>query len=265
MKKRENFTPVFIFFFVLSILLLGLIRFNFLGVFWGALGDLFLPAQKFMHQSFQSIFNLNKDEDVRKLKEENIDLIRQLVNQKKLEKDNLALRDQFQTTVIRSLFLLPARIIGAPNFVPGISEPSAFILDKGASDGVRLHQAVIYKDNLVGEISEVTQSRSKVRLITSASFSFPAKSLRNNTLGVVSGQGGRQMLFKNIIQEADIKEGDLIVSKGNEELKEGGFPPDLVIGKIVSIEKKPSALFQSANIISNLDFSSLTTVFIISQ
>ncbi|MBI2031982.1 MAG: rod shape-determining protein MreC [Candidatus Levybacteria bacterium] len=263
MKKKENFAPIFIFFLAFSLIILGLIRFNFFNNLFGAIGNIFSPVQEVTFQTFQSILNLNEEENLKNLKEENINLARQLVNQEKLEKENSALRDQFQTATIKSTTLIAAKIIGAPNFVPGVTEPSIFILDVGKSSGIRIHDAVILKDNLVGSITEVTEFRSKVNLITNATSSFTAKTLRTGAIGVVRGEAGREMSLQNIMQEADIKEKDIIVTKGGQELGGSGYPPDLTVGTIISVEKKPSALFQNANIVSDLNFSSLSTVFVI--
>lgn len=262
MKKRENFISIFILFLALSLIIFSLTKFNFFNNLFGVIGNIFSPLQEATFQTFQPILNLSEGEK-KKLKEENASLIRKLANQKILEKENEALRDQFQTAAIKSLTLLPAKIIGAPNFIPGVTEPLIFIIDKGAADGVRVNQAVIYKDNLVGRISEVVQTRSKVNLITNTSSSFPAKTLRTSAIGVVKGTAERQLIFQNIMQTADIKEKDIVVTRGTQELNGDGFPPDLIVGTIASVEKKPSNLFQSAKITSFLDFSNLSIVFVI--
>jgi len=265
MKKKENFVPVFIFFLVLSILIFGLSQLELFRNFLGIIGEVLSPIQKITYQSFQSVTNFNKNENLRELKEENSNLIRQLVNQKLLEKENSALRDQFETSKLRSTNLLPAKILSAPSFIPNISEPSIFIIDKGENDRIRIGDAAVYKDSLVGKVVELTPYLSKINLITNASVSFAAKTIRTNAVGVIKGEGGRQMVLDNILQSADIKESDLIVSKGDLDIKGRGYPSDLVVGKVVSVEKKPSALFQKADVVSLLDFSNLSTVFIIRQ
>jgi cell shape-determining protein MreC len=55
----------------------------------------------------------------------------------------------------------------------------------------------------------------------------------------------------------------LVLTNGDVGLNGSGFPPDLIVGKITSIEKKPSALFQKAEVESFLDFSKITAVFVI--
>ena len=57
---------------------------------------------------------------------------------------------------------------------------------------------VIYRDNLVGKITESTSRLSKVNLITNSSSSFAAKTVRTNAIGIINGEGGKQMIFGNI-------------------------------------------------------------------
>lgn len=265
MKKRENFVPIFIFFLVLSILIFVLSQIKLFRNFFGIIGGVLSPIQKTAYQSFQSATNFKKSDGLEKLKEENSKLIRQLVNQKLLEKENSALRDQFETSMSKSTNLLPAKILGAPSFIPNVSEPSAFIIDKGENDGIKIGDAVVYKDNLVGKVAKTALYLSKINLITNNSSSFTAKTIRTNAVGVIKGEGEKQMVFDNILQSSDLKESDLIVSKGDLDIKGKGYPSDLVVGKVISVEKKPSALFQKAEVVSLLDFSNLSTVFIIRQ
>ena len=263
MKKKENYVPIFIFFLVLSILIFGLSQVKLFKNFFGAIGGVLSPIQKITYQSIQSVTNLRKDEDLKKLKEEYGKVVQQLVNQKTLEKENSALADQFETSTPKSTNLLPAKIVSAPSFIPGVSEPSVFILDKGGNNGIRVGDAVIYKNNLVGKVTQVSSYLSRVNLITNTSSSFAAKTIRTDAVGVIKGEGGKEMIFENILQSLDLKESDLVVSKGDLDIKGRGYPSDLVVGKVISVEKKPSALFQKAKIISLLDFSNLSTVFII--
>lgn len=263
MKKKENFIPIFIFFLVLSILFFGLLQIKLFRNFLNIIGEALSPIQKITYQSFQSVTDFKKDGSLQKLQEENNKLIRQLVNQKLLGRENSALRDQFETSAPKSINLLPAKVISAPSFLPGVSEPSVFIIDKGENDGIRVGDAVVYKDNLVGKVTQVTLDLSKINLITNTSISFTAKTIRGNAVGIIKGEGGKEMIFENVLQSLDLKESDLVLTKGDLDIKGRGYPSDLVVGKVISVEKKPSALFQKAEVLSLLDFSNLSTVFIL--
>ena len=180
-----------------------------------------------------------------------------------MQKENSALADQFATTSIKSQILLAAKIVGAPGFIPGVSNAQSFIIDKGTKDNIKVGNAVIYKDNLVGKVTQSNLYFSKVVLVTNPSFSSTVKTLRTQTAGVIKGEGGKQIILDNVLQSADIKVSDVILTRGDLDMKGIGFPPDLIVGKLVSVNKKPSSLFQKGEVVSLLDFSNLSTVFVI--
>ncbi len=73
------------------------------------------------------------------------------------------------------------------------------------------------------------------------------------------------MLLDNVLLSEQLNVSDIIVSKGDIDTEGKGFPRNLVVGRVTSIEKKPSALFQTARVKSNLDMSKLSLVFVITQ
>jgi len=190
-----------------------------------------------------------------KVFEENEDLRQKLVNLESIKKENKALKDQFQTGSLLSNILLPARIIGAPSFIPGITEPQIFILDKGKDDRVKKGQAVVFKNNLVGTITEVSKNRSKVQLLTHKDFSLSGRTMETSALGIINGGQNNELVFGNVLLSEELKISDMVLTYGE--------PSDIVIGKIVSVERIPSSLFQTARVKSLLAFSKLFMVFVI--
>lgn len=218
------------------------------------------PIQHMVYQGGRS--SEERDQQIQKLTDENGILRKKLVDQKTLLTENSALKDQFQTTHPVHTQLLPARVLGAPGFIPGISQPEILILDKGKQDGITPGSAVIFKDNVIGEISRVSYTISAVSLLSNSPISFTAKTVGTQAVGVVSSSD-EGLSLKNVLLSQRLQRGDLVVTKGNIDTSGKGFPPDLVVGKIIDIDKKPSALFQTAQVKSLVDVSSLSTVFII--
>lgn len=196
------------------------------------------------------------------LKNENISLRKKLIDEQSLKNENTALRDQFQTQNPNSSNLLPAKVVGEPGFFPGVSLPSTLILDKGESDGVKAGQSVVLSNNLVGEIQSVTSHLSKVELVYDTNSLIVAKT-ENQVLGVVKGGGDGDIILDNVLLSDKISVSETVSTKGSLNEKGLGFPPDLIIGKIVSVDKKASNLFQSAKLKSLLDFSRLDIVYIV--
>lgn len=203
-----------------------------------------------------------KNTEVDKLKEENRILLEKIVDQQELQKENNALKDQFKTTYPKSQNLIPAKIIGRQN--------QNLVLDKGSKDNIKVGQAVVFGNNLIGKIGFVTESLSKVLLISQEDSSFAVKTLsadrqalETSTLGVIKGLGEGGMVMGNVFLSENLKTSDIVLTSGDLDTKGLGYPANLVVGKIESIDKKPSSLFQSGKVKSLVDISSLSTVFIV--
>lgn len=216
--------------------------------------------QSLSYNLFQKLPFISEDLKTKDLREENLDLLSRVEDFEKLKRENAALSDQFQTSYPPSYKLLKADVIGAPGFIPGVSLPTSLILNKGSKDNVQVGNAIIIKDNLAGIIKDASVNLSKVNLINNLSSSFTAKT-ENGAVGIVKGGGGN-LILGNVLLSENIREGELVLTKGDIDFNGIGIPQDLVVGKVVSVEKNPSDLFQKAKIESFVDFARLSTVFV---
>ena len=71
------------------------------------------------------------------------------------------------------------------------------------------------------------------------------------------------MTLDNVLLSENIKVGDIVTTKGDITLKRIGYPPDLIVGKIMSVDKNPSSLFQKARVESFVNLNKLYMVFIL--
>lgn len=252
MKRKHLTVPVLI------LLCLSLLIFIF--------KDSFLKG--FFENSLVPFIRLlpNSQEDkteIGRLRRENQELLQKLSILESLQSENKALKDQFETQTPRSPQLLPAKIIGSPRFIPGVSLPEVFILDKGKKDGVIVGLPVVVGSSMIGRISTVSEFVSEVRLLSSQSNSFTAKTRETNAQGVVKGKGNGKIVLDNIVLSDTLKKDDIVVTYGDVSVTGNGLAEGLVVGKIISIEKKSSNLFQSAQIKSLVQIPQLSTVFVL--
>jgi rod shape-determining protein MreC len=262
MQKR-NFVSYFLIFLTLSLVIFAASKIGLLKPLDSLGKGILSPVQALTYGTFSKITNFGSSSQVQTLKAQNLALTKKIIDQNKLIEDNKALRDQFQTQNPKSSNLIDADVIGAPMFIPGISVPETLILDRGESDGIKVGQAVVYQNNLVGQVVGTSSFLSNVMLITNPSSSFTAKSLTTQSIGVIKGQGGGEMVLDNVILSDSLQKQDTILTKGDVNSSDLGFPPDLVVGEITSISKNPSDLFQKADVKTLIDFSKLTKVFVI--
>ena len=203
------------------------------------------------------LFTHDKKSELELLREENMRLTTQLAKQQELEKENKALHDQFQIENPKSTSLLPASIIGR--------KERQLIIDKGTEDQIAVGAIIVYKDNLIGQIVSVSKKQSVVALILDRSTSFTAQDVSTGSLGVIKGKGKETVLLENVLLSDELKKDEVVMTNSDIEEDGTGIPSGLVVGKIISVNKNPSALFQTAEVKSLVDFGKLSTVFVMVQ
>lgn len=222
-------------------------------------------VQQIFHAPKSALYDFtvssSQGNELDKLKNENISLKEKLVELDNLEKDNTALRSQFEEGEIETHKLLPSKVIG---FQGSIKNPDKIIIDKGLIDNLRAGQSVVIGKSLIGVVGDVSERYSTVILITDESFSTVAKTSQNSALGVVKGEG--EFLLLDQIEITDsISENETIITRGTVDGSGIGIPPDLILGQVESVRKVESEPFQSAQVKSLVDTSKLTTVFVFVQ
>ncbi|GLS89808.1 cell shape-determining protein MreC [Psychromonas marina] len=114
------------------------------------------------------------------------------------------------------------------------------LINKGASDGVYVGQPVINEEGVVGQISQVGSTTSRVLLIVDASHGIPVRVQRNDIAAVVHGSGAWNKLNIPFVQSnADLKEGDLLVTSGLG----GRFPAGYPVATISHFNYQQGALY----------------------
>ena len=138
----------------------------------------------------------------------------------------------------------------------------SFNVNKGSLQGVALHDPVITDAGLVGYISEVNPSYSKVTTILDTAISCGGIDRRTRDAGVVSGElslaeQGKTRL-NNLLRSSAVTSGDYVVTSGG-----GVFPEGIVIGTIDSVHNETYNTALYAVITPVVDFNELRDVMII--
>jgi rod shape-determining protein MreC len=259
MRHKQRFLSVFILFVTLSLFLFVLSKSPAFPFVRGLVEQLVLPAQRLSYALFGRVLFFKESQELATLKTENARLLKLVIDQKDIERENQALQDQFAEVKIPTRQLLPAQVIGLQS---STSQPAYITLDKGTSEGAKKGMVVVYKDILIGKIAEATAHMSVVELLTNKNTKLAARTTKTGALGIITGQEDG-VLLDNVLLSEKLEKGDIIVTKG-DITKEGlGSPPDLVIGKIIAVHKEASALFQTADVQPVLDVTRLPYVFIL--
>ncbi len=149
---------------------------------------------------------------------------------------------------------IPARPIGLGRYLK---------IDKGSSDGVRVGEAVVFNENLVGKIVNVSDRASNVQLLTDPDSKVAAFSqgLEGKSKGILLGHFGTDMILDKILHEEKITEDDLVYSEGTE----GYLPRGLILGRVTSVLEHANEPFKQAKIKSVFDIRDLELVFVLEE
>src|SRR3990167_8082304 len=130
----------------------------------------------------------------------------------------------------------------AAELVEVSSEPFTrkVVVAKGSQDGVYVGQSVIDAHGVMGQVTQVAGHVSRVTLITDAGHAIPVLNNRSGLRALVFGTGNPDTVkVPYLTANADIKEGDLLVSSGMG----GTFPPGYPVARVVKIVNDPNEAF----------------------
>ena len=135
-------------------------------------------------------------------------------------------RDQVQVAEIMSVSSNPFR--------------HTLIIDKGSQDGVYDGQAMIDANGVVGQIIEAGLLSAQGVLISDPDHALPVEINRNGLRTIAVGTGAFDRLDLPFLpNNADIREGDLLVTSGLG----GSFPPGYPVGIIAEVKRIPQGPF----------------------
>lgn len=118
------------------------------------------------------------------------------------------------------------------------------LINKGAQDGISEGDIVTTAEGvLVGKIQDVMPNFSRVLFVSDPEFKVVGKILGFETSGIGRGALSDGMYLDFIIQADGIKEGDTLISVGNDQ-----FPPALIVGIVDHIETSATQMFKKVRI-----------------
>ncbi|MDQ3529670.1 MAG: rod shape-determining protein MreC [Actinomycetota bacterium] len=145
-----------------------------------------------------------------------------------LQRENDELRAQVQMRRRLDVTTIGARVIAQP---PSSVERSV-LLDAGADSGLAPGMAVINELGLVGKLTEVTASNSRVELLTSPSAGYGVRIAASGEEGLLTGSGASPFQLEMIDPEVQASDGDEVVTllfSGTSI--PGGVPVGVVTGR----------------------------------
>ncbi len=145
-----------------------------------------------------------------------------------LERENMRLRE-----LLGSSFRLNERVIVAElltiNLDPYFQQ---VLINKGQRNNIFNGQPVLDTTGVMGQVIEVNLFSSRVVLLTDPSHAIPVQINRNGLRSVATGRGlGKSLQLEHMPHNADVREGDLLVTSGLG----GRFPAGYPVGTVISV------------------------------
>lgn len=132
-------------------------------------------------------------------------------------------------------------------------------VSKGTVDGVMVDMPVISFGGIVGKVIEVSEHTAKVILLSDKYSKVGGIVQDTRYAGVVEGSQSNNCVMKYILKDAEIKEGDVVVSSGFG----GVYPKGLKIGEVINVMQEQYGLYKSVTIKPSGDLNRLEEVLII--
>ncbi len=223
------------------------------------LGTVIVQTFEEIGDNYDSAAKLNAEKD--KLQAEVNKLREQLVDYQSAISDNEFYKDYLEIKDANPDFKF------CPAFVTTKDPDDVFgsiTIDVGSMDGISLYDPVITDAGLVGYVSQVGVSTSKVTTILSSSLTCGAYDSRTNDAGAISGTvelaGDGKTRFYNLPRTCSVAIGDIIVTSGS-----GVFPEKLIIGTIDNINHDPLSSSLYATITPAVDLDELKNVMVLTS
>jgi rod shape-determining protein MreC len=138
----------------------------------------------------------------------------------------------------------------------------SIIIDKGTEDGIRVGMPVESSRGLVGRIFRAAPHSAQVALITDNASAIPARLGNSRATGVLSGSGlGGPLTMDWVDLKYNLEIGEVVLTSGLG----GTFPEDIVVGRVIEVNRSEADLFQQAVVQPVTDFENLEIVFVITN
>ncbi|HLJ08574.1 MAG TPA: rod shape-determining protein MreC, partial [Acidimicrobiia bacterium] len=133
-----------------------------------------------------------------------------------------------------------AQVIGGG---PSNQEWTVF-LDKGADQGVAVGMAVVAADGLVGRVTLVTGTSSKVLLLLDPTSAVGARLTTTGDTGLITGNGQGDLSLGLFDVTSTVATGEVVVTSGYDN---GIYPPGIPIGRVAGVHISDNGLSKVAS------------------
>ncbi|MEG0070619.1 MAG: rod shape-determining protein MreC [Raoultibacter sp.] len=134
-------------------------------------------------------------------------------------------------------------------------------IDKGENDGVQSGLPVVGSTGLIGQVIATTPFTADVRLLVDQQSGVAVLVQSNRAEGIVRGSFEGLLYLEDIASDAEVKQGDVVVTSGLG----GGFSRGLIVGNVVKVEQKQGDASRKIIVAPNATTGSLEEVLVVTK
>ncbi len=171
--------------------------------------------------------------------------------------ENVQLRQTLGLPAYRSLGLKPVEVLA----LAGEPVPSSATLSAGARQGVRVGDAVVTSEGLVGRVGEVYPGLSRVILLTDPNAAVACEVESTGVQGVLRFVTAPQprLLLTGVPLADTVRVGQTVLTSGLS-LR---YPRSLPVGRVASLGRDPSGLTQEIGVAPAARLSRLRHAYVV--
>lgn len=231
-------------FLSLSLFLLVVdLRFRTLDMLRATIATVIYPLQQLAYrpveflggagQYFSSLTTLQSENN--ELRERQLATANQLLRQEHLELENRRLRELLDMRDKQATKGQVADVLYAAR------DPFSrrVVIDKGMQNDIAAGQVVVDDLGVVGQVTRVFPLISEVTLLTDKNQAIPVQVQRSGLRAVLAGAGAGLMELRFLAANAEVEQGDILVTSGLD----GVYLPGLPVAKVVKIDRDAAYTF----------------------
>jgi rod shape-determining protein MreC len=143
------------------------------------------------------------------------------------------------------------------------------VIAAGRKDHIRVYDAVVTDQGLVGQVTKVFRDTALVTLLTDKESAVTAKDHQTGAIGIVRhSQGPEDLLFlDSVLKNKVVNKGDLVITAGRLSGKQlsSFYPRGIPIGQVTKVGQTDVDPFQDVQVMPFVDFTSLDSVLVLAS
>ncbi len=202
---------------------------------------------------YLDLINIKKQSE--DLHSTNNELQARLEKMSELLLENDRLRDLLNFKQQTKMVVTSAQVIGRDLVI----DHNTITINKGTRDGIKAGQAVITTGGVLGYIFKPEPFTAHVMLITDRYAVVDGIVQRTRAHGIVEGKSQNGCALKYVERTEDVKEGDLVVTGGLDNIFPKGFP----VAIVESVERKTFSVSLKVELRPVVDPYKVEEVFVV--